>query len=384
MRKALSIGMASAYFASEKGGREYYALNLSNKLADLGYDMTVICGKPFLEKSEPLSKRFELDYVPQLHFLRDLGRALEHRRVKGLGFLASQFHHQQYKVQCHMHLLKNHEFDTINTHDQLSLIATVKVARRFKIPLVATIHFPPSPQDIRYLRQVSTAIAVNNEIRICLEKYGVRCLHVVPGGVDLALFKPASKEESKRALGIDGKLILFVGKLLPIKNLDNLLHAFKRVTSVIEGASLIIVGEGPLKQDLVKTTQMLGLKNVKFLDTIANSNLPGYYNAADAFVLPSLYESYTLVCLEAAACAVPIVVSCGAKSFIKDFGEEALSIVNPRDCESISDGIIKSLNNNDEIREKTRTAFEKVKNHDWKEKAKEVAKINQQCLDERR
>jgi glycosyltransferase involved in cell wall biosynthesis len=78
------------------------------------------------------------------------------------------------------------------------------------------------------------------------------------------------------------------------------------------------------------------------------------------------------------------VVSCGAKSFIKDFGEEALSIVNPRDCESISDGIIKSLNNNDEIREKTRTAFEKVKKHDWKEKAKEVAKINQQCLDERR
>ena len=76
MRKAVSIGMAAAYFATEKGGREHYALYLSDKLADLGYDITVICGKPFLEKSEPLSKRFELDYVSQLHFLRDLGRAL--------------------------------------------------------------------------------------------------------------------------------------------------------------------------------------------------------------------------------------------------------------------------------------------------------------------
>ena len=209
-------------------------------------------------------------------------------------------------------------------------------------------------------------------------------MHLIPGGVDLALFKPVSKETCKRTLGIDGKMILFVGKLVPIKNLYNLLHAFKRVSSAIEDASLMIVGDGPLKQNLAHTAQKLDLKNVKFLGGITNKNLPTYYNAADAFVLPSLFESYPLVCLEAAACAVPIVVSCEAKPFIEDFGVEALFLVDPRSPESISDGIIKSLTNSDEIREKTEIALEKVKKYDWREKAKEIANIYRQCLEGRR
>jgi len=387
MRREVSIGVAATYFASEKGGREHYALHLSNKLADLGYNITVICGKPFFRKLEPLSSRFELDYVPQLYFLRVLARAPEIERVKVFSFIASKFHYHQYKLQCHLHLLRNHSFDIINTHDEESLHGIVKIARRYRIPLIATVHYPPSPQGARYLKHVSAVIAINKEIRNCIEKYGVlhphAHLHVVPGGVDLALFKPVSKETCKRTLEIDGKMILFVGKLVPIKNLYNLLYAFKRVSSAIEDALLMIVGDGPLKQSLVHTAQKLDLKNVKFLGAITNEDLLTYYNAADAFVLPSLDESYPLVCLEAAACAVPIVVSCGAKSFIEDFGE-ALFLVDPRSPESISDGIVKSLTSSDEIREKTEIALEKVKKYDWMEKAKEVANINRQCLEGRR
>lgn len=380
----MSIGMATAYFAIEKGGREHYALYLSNKLADLGYDIKIICGKPFLKKPKPLSKRFELDYVHHLYFLREFARAPEVKRTKIFSFIASQLHYDQYKLQCRLHLLKNHNFDIINTHDEESLHAAVKIARKYKIPLIATVHSTPSPQDIKYLRALSAVIAASKEIKNYLEKYGIKNLHVVSVGVDLALFKPVSKETCKRTLGINGKMILFVGKLVPIKNLYNLLHAFKKVNSAIEDVSLMIVGDGPLKQSLARTAQKLNLKNVKFLGSITNENLPTYYNAADAFVLPSLYESYSLVCLEAAACAVPIVVSCEAKAFIEDFGAEALFIVDPRSPESISDSIIKSLTNDDEIREKTEIALEKVKKCDWTEKAKKIANINRQCLEGRR
>lgn len=384
MQKAVSIGMATAYFATEKGGREHYALNLSNKLADLGYNVIIICGKPFLKKPKPLSKRFELDYVHQLYFLREFARAPEIKRVKGFSFIASQLHYDQYKLQCRLHLLKKHNFDIINTHDEESLHAAVKITRKYGIPLIAIVHSAPSPQDMRYLRDVSAVIAVNKEIKNYLEKYGVKNLHVVPGGVDLALFKPVNKEMCKRALGINGKMILFVGKLVPIKNLYNLLYAFKRVSSAIGDVSLMIVGDGPLKQSLVHTAQKLNLKNVKFLGSITNENLPMYYNAADVFVLPSLSESYSLVCLEAAACAVPIVISCIAQAFIEDFGAEALILVDPRSPESISDGIIKSLTDDDRIRKKTEIALEKIRKCDWTEKAKEIANINRQCLEERR
>ena len=95
----LKIGMASAYFATMKGGGEHYTLHLSNALADLGYNITIICGRQPFKKPEPLSDRFKIEYGPQWYFLRDWG-------MKGIRLIsggAGQVHSYQYMFSCYKH-----------------------------------------------------------------------------------------------------------------------------------------------------------------------------------------------------------------------------------------------------------------------------------------
>lgn len=378
-QKGIKIGMASAYFATMKGGGEHYTLHLSNKLADLGYDITIVCGKQPFKKPEPLSERFKIEYVPQLYFLRDWGM----RGIQPICFGASIIHYRQYMFSCYRYLLKNHHFDIIHTHDPASLNAAVRIKRKYLIPIASTFHGYPSPRHIEEVKNVDAILPVSKEIKFSFEKSGIKNVYDVPGGVDFSHFKLLNKEKCKEALGLNGKIILFVGRLIPIKNLHNLLRAFGKVQSTVDDTKLLIVGNGALKENLINTVQRLGLKeNVIFTGAISYEKLPTYYNAADVFVLPSVFESFPLVALEAAACGVPVVISTGADAFIKDFGEDALFVTRPDNPEKISESLIMALEYKEEIGMKVGLSSKRIESYDWMEKAKKVAEIYDQCLRE--
>ena len=375
-KNGVRIGMASAYFATMKGGGEHYTLHLSNKLADLGYDITIICGRQPLKKPEPLSDRFKVEYVPQLYFLRDWGMKRTKLISGGAGFV----HSYQYRLSCYRHLLKNHDFDVIHTHDPASLHATVRIKRKYHVPIVSTFHGHPSSRHIEEVKNVDAILPVSKEIKSSFEKYGIKNVYDIPGGVDLSHFKPMNKDRCKEAIGLNGKVILFVGRLIPIKNLHNLLYAFKKMQSAVEDTKLLIVGDGVLKGELMRTAQKLGLnEKTIFTGAIDYEKMPTYYNAADVFVLPSIFESFPLVALEAAACGVPLVISIGAKAFVGDFGEDAIFTVDPKSVDSISNGIIQALN--DEVsKEKVELSQSRIKKYSWLERAKKVAVIYEMVM----
>lgn len=375
-REDTKIGMASAYFATMRGGGEHYTLHLSNKLADLGHDITIICGRQPFKKPEPLSDRFKIEYVQQLYFLRDWGM----KGTKFFGGGAGLVHSYQYMFSCYRHLLKNHHFDIIHTHDPASLNAAIRIKRKYHIPIVSTFHGHPSPRHIEEVKNVDAILPVSKEIKFSFEKCGIKNVYDVLGGVDLSHFRRLNKEKCKEALGLNGKIILFVGRLIPIKNLHNLLRAFGKVQSTVEDTKLLIVGDGALKESLINTVQKLGLKeNVIFTGAISYEKLPTYYNAADVFVLPSLFESFPLVALEAAACGVPAVISTGAKAFVEDFGKDLIFPVDPNNINSISSGIIQALSN-DKANEKVKLAEERIKKYDWIESARKVAEIYEMVI----
>lgn len=376
-KEGVKIGMASAYFATMKGGGEHYTLHLSNKLADLGYDITIICGKQPFKNPEPLSESFKIEYVPQLYFLRDLG-------MNGIKFFSGGMwlvHSYQYMFSCYRHLLKKHDFDIIHTHDPASLHAAVKIKKKYDIPVVSTFHGHPSSRHIEDVKNVDAVLPVSKELKSSFEKYGIKNIYDIPGGVELSHFKPLNSEKCKEALGLNGTVILFVGRLIPTKNLHNLLHAFEKVQSMMEDAKLLIVGDGALKGDLVNTAQRLGLnEDVIFTGAISYEKLPTYYNAADVFVLPSIFESFSLVSLEAAACGLPAVISTGADAFIKKFGEDALFVTQPDNPEKMSESLITALTDEEEIDKKVSLSSKRIQLYDWMEKAKKVAEIYDQCL----
>jgi D-inositol-3-phosphate glycosyltransferase len=139
----------------------------------------------------------------------------------------------------------------------------------------------------------------------------------VPCGVDTALFRPGPRGPARAALGLDdGPLVLYVGRLAPIKGLDTLLDAVARLRDRGHRLRLLVVGgdaDEPLDGHEVilrRQVDRLGLgERVRFVGAQPQETLRAYYRAADVTVLPSYYESFGMVALEAMACASPVIAS---------------------------------------------------------------------------
>ena len=149
-------------------------------------------------------------------------------------------------------------------------------------------------------------------------------ISVLPAGVDLELFKPDVKTEARRSLGLpDRNVVLSVGRVEPLKGFDILLQAMASLDERSDNMVVIVGGDEDASPELERLRTLgerLGLDgNVRFTRAVSQERLSMYYNAADIFVMPSYYESFGLVALEAMACGVPVIASrvSGPRSFVK-------------------------------------------------------------------
>lgn len=135
---------------------------------------------------------------------------------------------------------------------------------------------------------------------------------VIPSGIDRDLFRPGDRAKAKLQLGFaEEKLILFAGRIEPVKGLDLLIKALALLPAE-ENYRLLIVGGDDLNSLLVQTLKKisaeLGIaRKIIFKGLVEHDQLSLYYNAADVTVLPSAYESFGLVALESIACGTPVV-----------------------------------------------------------------------------
>ncbi len=151
-------------------------------------------------------------------------------------------------------------------------------------------------------------------------------ISLVPPGIDLDLFQPGDSGAARHALDLpSGPLVLFVGRIDPVKGIDTLFEAFQQLVRrsgwqgqspklVFVGGLIQIEGTGSTMdadlQRLARRAQELGLsESVLFRGSQPRQLLPLYYNAVDVCAVPSRYESFGLVAVEAMACGTPIVAS---------------------------------------------------------------------------
>jgi D-inositol-3-phosphate glycosyltransferase len=170
--------------------------------------------------------------------------------------------------------------------------------------------------EARLVRECHRIVAATPRERMDLQRfYGADPgkILVVPCGVDLELFRPLDRVRARRILGFgpDEAIVLFVGRFSPVKGLERLLDAVALIKD-FPGLRLVLVGgEGagaPAHEELRQRIAGLGIERlIRFAGQVEHHRLPEYYSAADALAVPSHYESFGLVSLEALACGTPVV-----------------------------------------------------------------------------
>lgn len=236
-------------------------------------------------------------------------------------------------------------YDIIYAHYWLSGLVGLHLRALWDIPLVQMFHtlgkmknkVAASPSERASPRRISAEERLMQEVDHIVagspmdeyhmvEEYAAPLEHitVIPPGVDVQHFYPRPRAQARARIGADPDtfLMLFVGRIEPLKGIETLLRAVKvlsqRCCRLKDMQVLIIGGDAgvpreQMDEELVRLMRLcneLGLDDlVTFLGKQGQDVLPDYYSAADVVVMPSHYESFGMVALEAMACGTPVVAS---------------------------------------------------------------------------
>jgi len=230
------------------------------------------------------------------------------------------------------------DYDLIHAHYWLSGVAALRLKARWSVPVMQMFHTLGRLKNrvARSAAEQEPAIRLHEETRIVgacdrivaanvieraelLRDYGASASRIatIPCGVDTDLFVPGDRADARARLGLDEHpVLLWVGRVAPIKGLDTLLDAVARLRSADRAIRLLIVGgdaDEPMSELEVSLRQRIErldlASSVCFVGPQPQSVLPLYYAAADVTVLPSYYESFGMVALEAMACGSPVIAS---------------------------------------------------------------------------
>jgi glycosyltransferase involved in cell wall biosynthesis len=188
--------------------------------------------------------------------------------------------------------------------------------------------------------------------------------HIIPNGRDSDTFHPfhgLDIPRLKKEMGLNTNVILFIGRLAPVKNVDKIIKAFDLVPN--SNVSLLIIGDGELYEDLIEQSGMaLKSKDIIFLG--AKKNVSEYYNLADVFVIASDYEGFPGVLIEAMASENKIVASpVGTIPKVIKNGKTGFLLPKNWKVTDLAIGMIKALEAPEKMGEDARLIFEH--NYSW-------------------
>lgn len=318
----------------ETGGMNIYVLELSRTLARAGHTVDIFTRSQDIENKEivEVEKNLRVIHLP--------AGPRKHLSKKHIEPYIPAF------VKAYLDFQKNEKstYDVLHCHYFLSGLAGLKIKEKTKTPLIMSFHTLALMKNLvaRTEAEKEEASRIDAEFLLAsqadhiitptdaesiymadLYDCNVEKLTVIPPGVDITRFYPISKIVAKERIKVpvSEKIVLFVGRIEPLKGIDALIYAIKIINKQNPDLPirLIIVG-GDVSQNVSlwkKELQVLeALRTtlripdiVHFVGQRTQEELLYYYNSAEVVVMPSHYESFGMAALEAMACAVPVIAS---------------------------------------------------------------------------
>ena len=244
-------------------------------------------------------------------------------------------------------------------------------------------------------RVIVATIAELTQLRF-LYKANQSKLVVIPPGVDVSHFYPIPADEAKMYVGLkpDDRMVLFVGRIEPLKGVDTLIEAMSCVQLKEERpVHLAIIGGDPAASPQEMSAEMARLQKlcddlavgqtVVFLGKRDQDKLPYYYSAAELLVMPSHYESFGMVALEAMACGTPVIASeVGGLAYLVRDGETGFTIPD-QEPETLCEKISWLLKDHDLHATMSQRAVEYAQDYAWEKIAKQIVEVYQNLLHEK-
>ncbi len=370
------------------GGMNVYILKLSHALEKLGFSIDIFtknhseCSHQTMNISSNI-KVIHLNTVPEKILKKDLYEYVETFKKQLIKYV------KENKLTYHL----------IHSHYWLSALIGTDLSKTLDIKNIVTFHTiaeiknqTNGQEKESLVRSNKEQEIVNNtdsiivstyhELEVLIQHHQVNSskVNVIPPGVDLSLFNPVNKDHAIKQLGLGKRpIIIYVGRIDPIKGLPVLIESMRYLKSN-KNPKLLIIGDNSVRNDTTKLSLDLIHKykleeNVTFTGPIEQTKLPLYYSAASLCIIPSHYESFGLVALEAMACKTTVIGTKvpGLESIIQDRKDGILVDVNSP--LKLASSIEELLTNNELNFQIAENGYNKSRNMTWDSFAFETSKI---------
>ncbi|MBE9524344.1 MAG: glycosyltransferase [Chloroflexi bacterium] len=312
---------------------------------------------------------------------------------------------------------KDFKYDLIHSHYWMSGLAAKALKEAWDIPVVHMFHtlglmkqrIARSTQEtegeyrLQGERDVITiaeclVAATQAELAQLQWLYEVddHKISVIPPGVDTSHFYPIPADEAKEFIGvpIEDRMLLFVGRIEPLKGIDTLIRAIAimRENGLLDCKHLCmsIIGGDPQANPDTMTDEMARLQALReehglgdfvtFLGRREQDTLPYYYSAAEAVIMPSHYESFGMVALEAMSCGTPVVASLvGGLAFLVQDGVTGFHFP-VGDAESLSGYLATLIDDRVTHERMSRQAAAVASDYAWEKIAARIAELYEKIL----
>jgi glycogen(starch) synthase len=374
-----------------EGGLARHVRKLAENLATLGVEVHV------LTRGREESPPEELREGVTLHRVREPKRPGELTE-----FITWVEHMNTDMLAAGVELGDRFAFDLVHGHDWLVAAAGDHLAKRFDTPMIVTIHateygrhqgwVDKQPQSHihgieRWMaNRAERVIACSSYMRDHVsDVYGIEeeRITVIPNGIDPSDLQPFDEAEMRRLRGEfarpDEKLVLLVGRLVYEKGFQFALEAMPRVIAELGNVRFMVAGSGTHEQQLRAQATQLGLdEHGTFLGWIGDDVLHTLYRIADLTVVPSIYEPFGLVALEAMASGCPCLVADtgGLREVVRH--EEVGLRFESRDPDSLAEFAIRLLSDDDLSRRMVAEAYGHVRSFDWVDVAVQTLDVYEQ------